>query len=303
MDLGKLLMEQTTVMFMIMGIGYFIRYVKLIPKGGGKELSIVLINIALPFVIFEAIYSSGNSGLKILNQSFVWGTIALVISMAVAFLCFGKRKPIQNFGVSFSNAGFMGLPLVEATMGAEGVIYVTGVVVLLNILQWTYGLITLTQSFESIKLKKLLANPVIMLSITAYLLIIFDISLPKTVVSTLNLCKGINTPLAMIIIGISLADTNIVECFTKVENYIAALVRLIIIPLVTIGVFKCLPYSNKDMIVAILIVACAPIGSNVAVAAQMYNKDFAKAVQIVCLSTLLSIVTIPIMIEIALKII
>lgn len=298
MNLSQLLMEQTMVMFFIMAIGYFIRRMNLIQQGG-KDLSVVLINLALPMVILDTFISAGSEAIPDLGLSFALALITLGISMGIAFLVYGRKQAIENFGTSFSNAGFMGLPLVEATLGGQAVIYVTGILVLLNVFQWTYGVVLLSENFDSIKIKKLVKNPIIIFASIGIFLVLTGLKLPATVTSTITMFKAMNTPLAMIIIGISLADTNISECFTKLAHYKVAAVRLILIPLATMAIFSVLPFFSREMLMAVMIVACAPIGSNIAIAAQMYEKDYKQAIQMVCLSTILSIITIPFMMQIA----
>lgn len=290
----QLLLQQTTIMFILIGVGYVFTKFKMLTMAGSKELSVLLVNVAFPCVVLDAFISAGRDGMGDLVLSFQVATIGLLVSMAVAYIIYGTRKGVECFGASFSNAGFMGVPLVLATFGQEGVLYVTGVITLLNILQWTYGVVIMTRSTEAIQVKKLAKNPIIIAVFLGIIAVYQPFALPAIVLEPINFAKNLTTPLAMIIVGISLAQTNLLEAVKDLHMYIIAAVRLILIPLVTMLVFKYITFASRDMLLAMMVVLSAPIGSNVAIAAQVYNQDAGKAVRQVCFTTLLSIVTIPI---------
>lgn len=289
-----LLLQQTCIMFILIGIGYLLTKVKMLSLEGSKELSTLLMYVALPAVVVDSFLSAGRTGARDLGMSFLLAAIGLVVSMAVSFLIYGTRKGIDNFGASFGNAGFMGIPLVVATFGDGSVIYVAGAVALLSVLQWTYGVMIITKSTESIKINKLLKNPVIVSVFVGLVLMYLPFQLPEVIMQPLSFAKGMNTPLAMIIVGISLAQTSILDCLKKWEMYQISIVRLIIIPLVTMAVFRYINFVSRDMLLAMMVVLSTPIGSSIAIVAQVYNADAKRAVQQVCFTTLLSIITIPI---------
>lgn len=293
MNIQSLLLQQTTIMFLLIGIGYGLTKAKLYKAESGKELSVLLIYVSFPSVVLDAFLATGREGMRDLGISFLMALIGLTTAIIVSFIVYRKKYPIEHVGTSFGNAGFMGLPLVSAVFGEQGVLYVTGVVVLLTLGQWTYGVMRITGSTEAIRIKKMLKNPVILASILGVILVYLPITLPEVIMQPIGFAKNLNTPLAMIVLGISLAQTKMLECVKKPGIYLASAVRLILIPLVTMVVYKMLPFNNREMLLALMVVFSTPIGSNVAIVAEMYEKDSQTAVQQVCFSTLLSIVTIP----------
>jgi predicted permease len=134
------------------------------------------------------------------------------------------------------------------------------------------------------------------------ILFFLPITLPPTLTGMIKTLASMNGPLAMIVLGIYLAQIPLKSLFTEGVIYRCALVRLIIIPTLTIVLMMLFPAKYHIIKLTVLIAASAPVGSNVAIFAQLYNKDYTRAVKEVCLSTLLCIVTMPILIGIAIYI-
>lgn len=204
-----------------------------------------------------------------------------------------RKAPIDDFGAAFSNAGFMGFPLVTAVLGSDAIFYAAGFVALLNALQWTYGQALLSGDKKHYSLQAVLKNPLV-LSLLAGLLIFFvQIPVPAMAQDALEAIAGLNAPLAMIILGVYLAQTKLLSLFTEPRLYVVCAVRLLLIPALTILVLWFVPEQYAAIRLTLIIVASAPVGSNVAVYAQKLDQDYAYAVRLVCLSTLLSIITMP----------
>lgn len=294
MNIQVLLLQQTIIMFMLIGMGYTLIKTKLLKPESSKDLSIILLYIAFPSVVIDAFLSAGKDGMKELGISFLIAFIGIVVAALIAYIFYGKKQGIETFGATFGNAGFMGLPLVLAVFGDRGVLHVTGIVVLLNLGQWTYGVMVMTGSTEAIQLKKLAKNPIITATIVGIILTYLPFDMPNIITQPIIFAKNMNTPLAMIIVGISLAQTSLITCIKRPAMYMLAGVRLILIPLATMLVFKLLPFGSREMLLAIMVALSTPVGSNVAIAAEMYGADSKRAVQEVCFTTILSIGTIPI---------
>lgn len=216
----------------------------------------------------------------------------LLLSMAVAALLF-RGSGIDNFAAAFSNAGFMGFPLITALLDSSAVFFAAGFVALLNALQWTYGQWLLSRDVRQIRLRAVLGNPIILSLLAGLVLFFTQIPLPGLVTDTVSALTALNAPLAMIILGVYLAQTDLLRMFRTGRLYWVSAVRLVLIPLLSLAVLMLLPAEYRDIKAALLLVAAAPVGSNVAVYAQKLNLDYTWAVQTVCVSTLLSIVTMP----------
>lgn len=290
-----IVLRQIVIMFVYMAIGGLLFQKGLITKEGSKSLANLLLYVVLPCVVVKSFCVARTpertSGLLV---SFLAALGILLLAMAVSHLLF-QKNPIDDFGAAFSNAGFMGFPLVAAVQGSEAIFYAAGFVALLNALQWTYGqsLISGDPGYRSPK--AILKNPLVLSLLLGILIFCFEIPVPAIASDLLAALSALNAPLAMVILGVYLAQTDPKTLFNDPHLYVVAAARLVLIPLLTILVLKLLPAEYTAIATTLVIVAAAPIGSNVAVYAQKLGKDYAYAVRGVCLSTLLSVITMPLL--------
>ena len=290
-----IVLRQSIIMFVYMAIGGLLFKKGLITKEGSKSLANLLLYVVLPCVVVKSFCVARTpermSGLLV---SFLAALGILLLAMAVSHLLF-QKNPIDDFGAAFSNAGFMGFPLVAAVQGSEAIFYAAGFVALLNALQWTYGqsLISGDPSYRSPK--AILKNPLVLSLLLGILIFCFELPVPAIASDLLAALAALNAPLAMVILGVYLAQTDPKTLFNDPHLYVVAAARLVLIPLLTILVLKLLPAQYAAITTTLVIVAAAPIGSNVAVYAQKLGKDYAYAVRGVCLSTLLSAITMPLL--------
>lgn len=290
-----IVLRQIVIMFVYMAIGGLLFQKGLITKEGSKSLANLLLYVVLPCVVVKSFCVARTpermSGLLV---SFLAALGILLLAMAVSHLLF-QKNPIDDFGAAFSNAGFMGFPLVAAVQGSEAIFYAAGFVALLNALQWTYGqsLISGDPSYRSPK--AILKNPLVLSLLLGILIFCFELPVPAIASDLLAALAALNAPLAMVILGVYLAQTDARTLFNDPHLYVVAAARLVLIPLLTILVLKLLPAQYAAIATTLVIVAAAPIGSNVAVYAQKLGKDYAYAVRGVCLSTLLSAITMPLL--------
>ena len=290
-----IVLRQSIIMFVYMAIGGLLFKKGLITKEGSKSLANLLLYAVLPCVVVRSFCVARTpermSGLLV---SFLAALGILLLAMAVSHLLF-KKNPIDDFGAAFSNAGFMGFPLVAAVQGSEAIFYAAGFVALLNALQWTYGqsLISGDPSYRSPK--AILKNPLVLSLLLGILIFCFELPVPAIASDLLAALAALNAPLAMVILGVYLAQTDAKTLFNDPHLYVVAAARLVLIPLLTAWMLKLLPAQYAAITTTLVIVAAAPIGSNVAVYAQKLGKDYAYAVRGVCLSTLLSAITMPLL--------
>lgn len=290
-----IVLRQIVIMFVYMAIGGLLFKKGLITKEGSKSLANLLLYVVLPCVVVKSFCVARTpermSGLLV---SFLAALGILLLAMAVSHLLF-KKNPIDDFGAAFSNAGFMGFPLVAAVQGSEAIFYAAGFVALLNALQWTYGQSLISGDPVYRSPKAILKNPLVLSLLLGILLFCFELPVPAIASDLLAALAALNAPLAMVILGVYLAQTDPKTLFNDPHLYVVAAARLVLIPLLTILVLKMLPAEYAAIATTLVIVAAAPIGSNVAVYAQKLGKDYAYAVRGVCLSTLLSAITMPLL--------
>lgn len=300
MSLVLILLKQIIVMFILMSIGYSLFKTKKITLEGNRELGMVLIYVILPASIIRSYITSFSMERVVgLFISFTAAIVSLFISVMVSRLAFGNKRKIEHFGTAFSNAGFMGIPLVKAVVGDEAVFYIAAFIALLNFLQWTYGVVVMSGKKDAVSIKKVITNPVIISLTIGVALFLTQIPVNTIFVDVLTLVGNMTAPVAMITLGVYLAQIKWRELFTEKWAYYSMLLRLFIIPILTIGVLSLIPAAYRDIKLAILIAAAAPVGSNVAIFAQLNGLNYKTAVTSVCLSTICSIVSMPIIVGVA----
>lgn len=298
-ELFQVVLSQILQMFFYLIIGLMMHRTGLITMEGSKALAHLLIYCVLPCVVLKSfcVSYSSQEALK-LAVSIAAGAAVLLLSMVVSWLFF-RKDPTAQIGVAFSNAGFMGFPLVTAVMGGDAVFYAAGFVALLNALQWTYGQTRLSGDKKYIRAGAVLKNPLVLSLLAGVVVYFCCIPVPQMVRTPMNAISAMNAPLAMIVLGVYLAQTDLKTIFTRKRLYALCAVRLILIPLLTIGFLLLLPHQWRQIGTVLVIVNAAPIGSNIAVYTQRLGLDNAYATQMVCLSTLLSLLTIPVLISFA----
>ena len=300
MEIVVLLLRQNLVMLVYMMIGYFLYKKKLVSAGGSADIGRILLYIVMPAAILKSYLADfSRERLEGLFVSFLAALLSLLLSIAAARIAFSKEQGIERFGAAFSNAGFIGIPLVQMTLGEEAVFYVSSYVALLNILQWTYGLVTITGDRSLISVKRLRTNPILLSFLAGIALFLLPVSLPETAENVVGTIAAMNGPLAMIVLGVYLGQVPLRSLFCGRVVYRSAKVRLIVIPVLTMALLFVFPEKYHMLKLTILIAASAPVGSNVSIFAQLYGQDYMQSVKEVTLSTLLCIITLPLILGIA----
>ena len=293
-----ILFNQLVIMFLFLAIGWLLWRIGLISSKNSSALTSLLLYAILPCVILRSRVQADHTQAAALLQSFGLGGLTLLVSMGISYLLF-RKKPAANFGAAFSNAGFMGIPLVSALLGSDAVFYTIGMIAMLNILQWTYGQSLLVGSWKECKPSALLRNPLILAFALGLVLYAFSVSLPKPVCSVIDALADCNAPVAMIILGVLLGNVSIGDLFRSRTAWAVSVVRLLVIPILTLLVLNLFSGVPQQMKMAILIAASAPVGTNLAVYVQANGGDVKEPTSMICLSTLLSAITMPIILFIS----
>lgn len=295
MEMISILVRQILQMFLLSGIGFVLYKTHKITQEGSKTLGNILIYLALPAVIINGFLVEYNTEHVLgIVYSAATAAVLLLLSILIARLFF-RKDAIAAFAGAFSNPGFFGIPLIIASLGQGAVFYVACFVAFLNIGQWTYGVSILTGQpvMQGLQPKKLIRAPFILAILIGLLLFFTRIRLPQVISGCISSVAALNTPLAMFTVGIYLAQTDIKRMFTRRSLYAVSGIRLVLVPLIALALLSLLPASWHDMKMVLLLAVSCPVGSNVAVYAQLHGKDHAYAVETVVISTLFSLVTIP----------
>ena len=296
MVLSMVILQQTLTMFLYMAAGYLLSRSGKLSQHGTKDLAALLLWLVIPSVLINSFcIPFSPEKLKELVLSSLLGLLALLLSMAVSWLLFSK-DPIENLAAAFSNAGFIGIPLVRQSLGDNAVFFLVGIVAALNIFQWFYGLTLLDTGKKKGSWAVIWKSPVVIGTLLGLALFLSGAGehIPGTVRGALSGLAATNSPLATVVLGSYLAQTKLSSLVVAPRLYLLSCIRLILIPLLTLAVLWPIPIPGT-MKLAILIAASAPVGANAAVYAQLYDRNYPYACQMVAQSTVLSIATLPLL--------
>lgn len=288
---------QVLSLFIMMGIGTLLTKRRTLTEDGISQMSYVLMNIVSPCVIIDSLQRDKDlTVIKEMGIAAAIITTAIFLGIALSFLFFRKQTPedrrVLRFAMTFSNCGFMGLPLVQSTLGDDALVYASAAVIAFNVIVWTVGIVMMGGKKEA-SIKKALLNPGTIGFVIAFILFWFEIRLPSVLGSTVSMLSALNTPIAMIVVGSYVAKSNLTLCFSQKRLYLVTALRLIAIPAILVALFYPfhLPYK---LYAAAILVASAPTAAITTIFSTRYKLDSSLASQCVTLCTLLSIFTMPV---------
>ena len=232
-----LIFNQLVKMLIILIVGIVCVRIGLVSKEGSKTISNLLLMLVNPILIIMVYQTDYDPILvKGLLFSFVAAFISHILAILVSKLLFrDKEDPnnmINQFAAVYSNCGFIGIPLINSVLGSEGVFYLTAYMTVFNILTWTHGLSLMKGHFDPKLLKEGLTAPMVIGTFIAMILFFTQIHIPDTIAASMQYIADMNTPLAMMVAGFSVANSDIKKICTNVQIYRIALTKLIIVPLV-----------------------------------------------------------------------
>lgn len=301
--LGNVLMvgNNVLVLFVLIMVGYICNKIKILSEKAVKDMTNFVLYIVTPCVIINSYQREFDKQMLIgLVITLVASVVSFAINILLAHLLIKdndkRREKTLRFGMVFSNCGYMSLPLQEAMLGELGVFYGATYIAVFQIILWTYGVIVMSGDVKSFSLRKIILNPGIIGTALGIFLFIFSISLPYAIVEPIKHLASLNTPIPMIIVGYHLAGASFkIKGFSA---YVSIVFRLIVSPaLMILGlwIFK----ITGDIMVACTIAASAPVAAATTMFSEKFGGDTALSATMVSLTTLLSIVTMPIVVGIS----
>ena len=301
-----LVLSKVLVIFFLIIIGYIVRK-KLFSAEGQKDLTQLLIYVLLPCTLIRAFNVPFNS------QSFVFsGQIMLIMIIAYTistissvFLAktISKDKPTQAIlimGMTLPNVGFMGYPIIESILGKEYIIFAIIANIVFELLSWGVMISILKKYMNSTNktslIKQLATTPPIIAIAIGLLVHISPFKIPEPFFGTINLLGNAMSPIAMIIVGMSLAKANLKSIFLKKELYFVAFVRLLLYPALMILILKQFNFDSIVYTIPIILFSM-PSAGYTSILVSKYGGDDTFASEIVTICSLLSMVTIPIILS------
>lgn len=290
--------------------GYIIRKIKLVDAAAVSGLTVVLIFICQPFLTIANFQDSHYESYVLANMAyaFLFSSACMLIMFLIAGLIFKKsKKPASQKGILitcsvFSNCGFMGIPFIKILFdGSENLsymlIYALIFIVAFNILTWTAGIFFMTGNRKYISFKKAVLNPPTVAFLIALPFFILNLSLKEhfpPLFNAIKLLGDMTTPIAMIILGIKLADIKFKEVINDFGLYASSALKLIVAP--AIMFLLLLPFQIDIYLKTALFLSIAmPAASTIVALSQRFGADSSYAAKNQILSTVLSVITIPVM--------
>ena len=311
MGLSIILMKQVFIMFLLLIVGYVLYKIKIVNDDGKKQITNVVLYVVTPSLIlntYQMDYDPATAkniifGLLLSALALV---MAIVVSHIIRIKCNKDALSTERFAMVFGNCGFMGIPLINAVFGEIGVLYCTTYVTMFNLFCWTYGIVLMEKGKQKEKKSlweriKPLCTITILAIIVGLVMYFTRIKLPKTITDTLEYIASMNTPLAMIVSGIYIAQSDLLGAFKKGRIYFLAAVKCLLIPSIFVIILLVLPV-DMTLKLTILICSACPTAANTMLFANRFGGDEKRASHIFTVTTLLSVVTIPLVVFIATKV-
>ncbi|MBP3921347.1 MAG: AEC family transporter [Ruminiclostridium sp.] len=292
------IIEQVGIMTLLVAIGFFARKKDFLDEHTTKKLSTLVLTFATPMVILTS-YQKPFDPSSLSNLLIAFGLALVSYALCyvlVPLIMRGKNKGdilIEKFACIYSNCAFMGIPLIEGVYGSDGVFYLTAYVTLFNICVWTHGVMFMQGSKFSFKaVGKALLSPCVIATFVGIILFLCNVMLPNVLLSTAKHLSHINTPLAMMIAGSTIATVSLKSAVKKPRLYYTCFVKLILLPVIMMAI--CLLLRTDTVISGVIILATAcPTAAISTMFAIKFGKNAGYSAEIFAVTTLLSMLTLP----------
>jgi predicted permease len=297
-----IIVQQILILFFLIAIGYICGHFQIISGQTVPQLTDLLLIILTPAVVITAFQVSG-SDLKSINMliAAVIGLLTFVIGALLSWPIFrgeiDERKRVLTFSAVFFNAGFFGLPLLRAVLGDLAVAYGSIFVAVFNVVLWTYGVALIDGREKGKKLKNLL-NPGVITVVIVLLLYALKITLPEILLLPITSLSKVQSPLAMIIIGVQFYTYR--EQFNTKNPAVwkVVAIRNLLVPLLVLA-FIYLLTKDPMLFYACALMAATPTAANSILFATKYQRDVNLTIQALMLTTIMAIFSIPIVIALS----
>jgi len=286
-------------MFIMMAIGFLLGKLKIITGDGNKTLSnisLFLVSPLLSFVSYQREFSPEIA--KNLLVTLAVTVVLYAFQIAAVLLIVPKSRKgseIERMSLIFSNCGYIGIPLVQSVFGNDGIIYLTMNIAVFYLLTWTLGVSLMTGKVSLKQTAKNLCTPAIIAVVAGIVFFVLRIDLPDIIHEPLQAIGDMNTPLAMLIAGSTLAGTNILGCLSKWRLYLLSALRLLVLPLMCVALLFGASFLGADptVLTIVLIAAACPSAVITTMFSHRFGGDSVYASEIFAITTILSALTIP----------
>jgi len=299
LNISSAVSAQVIIMAIYITLGFILTKIKFLTQSGTKQMSNLLINIVTPCVIISAFQDGFTSeALPDFVTAVILSIVFHVVSIAIVSLMYIKSKEenkvVNKFMCTYSNCGFMGIPLLSAALGSRGVFIGSAYLAVFNVFVWTQGYSSFSRGSQKMSINKIVFNPGTTGIAISLFILLTGIQLPTSISSVVEGLASLNTPIAMILLGIYLGESNILLSLKTFSMYVICIARLIILPACAIIAFKLLNINPYISLTVVLSASC-PCAAIAPILASQFGEKSGYASSVVALSTLLSMLTLPLM--------
>ncbi len=294
--------NQVLGLTLMMVIGGYLRKRQIMSDVVMKAFTDVLLSVTVPCMViysFHVDYSREmlDNGIMMFSSALVIHIFLIILSKLLYYKFDPLKRNILLFSTVFSNCGFIGFPLLYSLYGTDGVFYTSIFVACFNLFAFSYGVMLFTGKTGILKsLKSLFLNPPLIATVVGIFIFICGIKLPKAPLITLHSVGDMTTAISMFIIGAMLADVKLKEALKGIDVFYLCVMKLIVAPFLCYFLLK--PFiSNQTIFTIAVILVAMPTGSLTGVFAEKYNGNRSLASRCTFVTTVLSMITIPLVIS------
>lgn len=300
MELTFITIEKIVEMFLILLVGVIAFHTDIIDNQTNKRLSGLLLNVICPAMLFMSYQIEfQRERVQGLLLTGALALVSMVVTIVVVQFLIPSRDranaEIERLSAIYSNCGFIGIPLINGIMGSEGVFYMTAYITVFNLIIWSHGLAMMTGSADLKTVLKQFVQPATVGIGLGIICFLARIRIPSIVAEPMDMVGDMNTPLAMLVAGCNLAESNLAAALKRPRTYWISFLKLLAEPLLAIGILAFMPVSLMVKL-AVLVASACPTCAMGTMFALQYNRDSNYASELFAITTLLSLFTIPLMV-------
>lgn len=304
-----IVLGQMMVLFGMMVVGYFCYRRNYIDEPTSQKLSGLVVNILNPILMLNSVLDRNAEG----------GGTELIINLGLVFLYFAflilfsnvmvwifrperEERNVYRLMTVFANVGFMGIPVIKSVLGAEAVFYLVFYLLAYNFVLYTYGIYlakkaaadngNMQEQGQGFQWKKML-NPGVVSSIVAIVIYVVQIKFPVPVITFCDYMGNATIPISMILIGVSVAQSDLRKIFGNIRMYLFTAIRILLVPILGAVLLK-LAGINETLIGVFVLELAMPVGSIITMMTKEYGAADDCCTDGIVLSTLFSVLTIPV---------
>lgn len=299
---ATLLLRQLTIFFLYMGVGFLLVKIGILKSSDSKILSLLCINVLLPCAILKS-YQVDYT--KEIQSGFMLALVVAVLShlilLAIAYGISGVHKldPTEKASIIYPNSANLILPLMTGVMGEHYVIYASAYTCIQGLFLWTHGN-SMMKGARDLEWKKVFLNLNLITVVIGMITFFSGVHLPELVVDTMGGFGSALGPISMVVIGMLLSDVDWKGLFSNKRVYFIVFLKMILVPLAAAAIFKYSPLptlvaDGKNILLVTLFAIMAPTATLIPQLAQIYGRDEKYAAAINVLTTVICIVTMPLL--------